>query len=165
MNRIVFLFIITFLLSGCEKERNTSFELVKTLINKTDNQLLYSIKTNVRADSVVSFGNDSLSMKFVKNGTVFLPPIGPYSIDIESVRIESEVLYNITDTSYFQFNFYRDECDDKNSLYKEMIFYGVDGNIFNERHTEKLFFTDTLIPIMTKDYTMLEKFSEYYSKQ
>jgi len=113
MNRIVFLFIITFLLSGCEKERNTSFELVKTLINKTDNQLLYSIKTNVRADSVVSFGNDSLSMKFVKNGTVFLPPIGPYSIDIESVRIESEVLYNITDTSYFQFNFYRDECDDK----------------------------------------------------
>lgn len=164
MNRIIIIFIIVFSLSSCEKEKNTSFELIKILVNKTDDELLYSIKTNVGADSVISLGNDSITMKFVKNGTVHLPPIGPYNIDIESVSIESEVIYNLTDTSCFQFSLNRNEWDGHDSLYNEMILNEVEGNSMNEKHTECLAFTDTLNSIMTKDYTMLEKFLEYYSK-
>ena len=162
---LLILMVFITLFSSCEKEVNTSFRLVKVLINKTDKDLIYFVNTNVSKDSKRSFGNDSISLIFVKNSKTNLPPIGPYYIDVENVAVEKEVVFNLSDTSFFEFNQNRLSWSEKDSLYWANMSLEAKGTTFNTEHTETLQYSDELLDIMCKDYSMLEKFPEYYSKK
>jgi hypothetical protein len=104
---------------------------------------------------------------FVHHSSISLPPIGPYHIDVKGVGMLEEKLYNLSDTSFSQFNLDRKTWNRNDSIYWDNITYSVlDGTNkgMHERHFETLKFQDTLSCIMQKDYSMLEKFKEYYAK-
>jgi hypothetical protein len=150
-----------------EKDVDTTFEYTKSLVNETDKVLFYAVRTTAGSDSVFSYGRDSIGFYFVHCSKISLPPAGPYHIDIEGISMREEKLYNLTDTSFFQFDLNRNTWDEKDSIYWDNITYSVlDGTNagMHERHIETLKFQDILFPIMQKDYGMLEKFEEYYAE-
>jgi hypothetical protein len=151
---------------SCEKKSDTTFEYTKSLVNKTDKVLFYFVRTTSGENSDFSYGNDSIGFFFVKHEQISLPPIGPYHISIEGVSMREEMLYNLTDTCFYQFNLNRTTWTEIDTLYWDNITYNVENgsNGWHELHFETLYFTDTLLSIMQKDYTMLHKFSEYYAK-
>jgi hypothetical protein len=147
---------------------DTTFEYTKSLVNETDKVLFYAVRTTADSDSAFSYGHDSIGFYFVYRDKISLPPIGPYYIDFKRISMRDEKLYNLTDTSFFQFNLIRNNTwNEKDSIYWDNITYSVfDGTNagMHEIHFETLKFQDILFPIMQKDYSMLEKFKEYYAK-
>ncbi len=149
---------------SCEKEFDTSFQLTKTLINKTNTTLFYYIKTTVGIDSTISYGNDSVSFIFIHKSHVTRPFLSISSSDIEGVGMRSEIIYNLSDTSFFSFNLIKASWTRKDSIYYENRTYKVEGSGLHEQHFETFQFQDTLKSFMTKDYSMLTRFKEYYSQ-
>jgi hypothetical protein len=165
MNRLTILFVLFYLLAGCEKTVYTSSELWKSLVNETDRDLFYVVHTTERSDSAFAYSHDSIGFYFEKHETITLPPIGPYSIDIDHIFSLEEELYNLTDTCSF---FHQGPWvigDWRDTLYQENIFRDNNQNFFNKKLSQTLVVTDTLFSIMQKDYTMLEKFGEYYNQK
>jgi hypothetical protein len=79
--------------------------------------------------------------------------------------MREEKLYNMSDTSFFQFNLNRNTWNMNDTIYWDHVTYtALDGTNrgMHERHFEALKFQDILSSIMQKDYSMLDKFSEYY---
>jgi hypothetical protein len=156
------------MLCSCEKDSDTTFEYTKSLVNETDKILFYAVSTSKGSNSDFSYGHDSIGFYFVHYGKVTLPFVGPYHIDIEGIGMREEKLYNLTDTSSFQFNLNRNTWSKEDSLYWAHIIYNVfDGSNkgIHEIHFETLRLKDTLLAIMQKDYSMLEKFKEYYAHE
>ena len=149
---------------SCQKERNTSFSLVKVLVNKTDKVLLFSIQADVLNDSIYSYGNDSIAMTFVKKGNTSLPIIGPYNIDIDNVYIVKEVVYNLSDTTSFEFNQNRLQWNRSDSIFWDNIILETEGTTFDENHIETLYYSSQMKDIMSKNYSMLNIFSVYYKR-
>lgn len=156
--------ILGFSFISCEKEFDTAYILTKSLSNKTNTDLYYFIETNVGRDSIISYGNDSVSLQFIKKSHITLPPIGPYDFSIEGAGLKFEILYNLSDTSAFNFNLIKANWSKNDSIYSEYLTTIVEGSTFDEHLIEILQFQDTLKSIMTKDYSMLTRFKEYYSK-
>ena len=169
MNRLIILLLILHFLMGCERTRSTSSEYWKSFVNETDKVFFYVVRTSVGSDSAFSYGNDSIGFYFAIHGTVTLPPIGPYHIDIDQVFPRGEELYNLTDTCSF---WYTDSNSWSDSLYRAYIsfYHDEEGNFYKGKYAETLVMTDTLLSvfsttIMQKDYTMLDKFKEYYANE
>jgi hypothetical protein len=160
MNRLIILFALFYLLTGCEPTHDTSSEFWKSLVNETDNVLFYVIHTSKGSDSTFSYGHDSIGFYFATYGTITLPPIGPYHIDLDRIFPLEEKLYNLTDTC--SFSYLGSLGNWKDSLYRENIFCNDDGGFYKNKSMETLVVRDTLFSIMQKDYSMLEKFREYY---
>jgi hypothetical protein len=82
------------------------------------------------------------------------------------IGFENFYLYNISDTMSFVGRFYEDDRKRKD------FFYGSYGNsykddeqnIVNTVYNTYLTFNDSLLKRMKKDYSMLDKFKEYYQK-
>jgi hypothetical protein len=169
MNRFAYFLCVIICFVGCslEKEVDTTFEYTKSLVNETGKTLFYIVQSTAGSDSAFSYGHDSIGFYFVHRSKVSLPPVGPYHIDMEGISMREEKLYNLTDTSFFQFNLNRNTWNRNDSIYWDNVIYSVlDGTNggMHERHFETLKFRDTLFSIMRKDYTMLDKFKEYYGR-
>lgn len=165
ISKLIIPFIISCSFISCEKTIDTSSEYWKWLVNETDKVFFYVVHTTVGSDSTFSYDSDSISFYFVKYGTVTPPPIGAYNIDIEKVIPLTETLYNLTDTSSFLYSGALVSGDWRDSLYRKCISVNNEGGSFyHDKYMETLVITDTLFSIMKKDYTMLDKFKEYYLK-
>jgi hypothetical protein len=167
MNRLIILFAMLYSLIGCERTYNTSSEYWKSFVNRTDNVFFYVVRTSAGSDSAFSYGNDSISFYFALHGTVTLPFVGPYYLDVDMILPIEEKLYNLTDTSVFLYSGHFVSGSGKDSLYRKYISYSSDGSrsSYNSKYLETLAITDTLLHIMQKDYSMLEKFSEHYEQK
>jgi hypothetical protein len=168
MNRLIILFAPLYFFTSCEPTLNTSSEYWKSLVNETDKVFFYIAHSTAGSDSAFAYGNDSIGFYFAIHETVTLPLIGPYHIDIDRVFPLEEKLYNLTDTSSFLHvgPYYSGNWRD--SLYRTYISCNREGSSFNNnKYMETLVITDTLIStmIMQKDYTMLDKFKEYYAHE
>jgi hypothetical protein len=118
MNRLLYflcIIILCFIRCNPEKDVDTTFEYTKSLVNETGKILFYAVQTTVGNESAFSYGHDSIGFHFVHQDKVSLPPVGPYNIDIEGVGMREEKLYNLTDTSFFQFNLNRETWSGKDS--------------------------------------------------
>jgi hypothetical protein len=128
--------------------------------------LFYVVRTSSGSDSTFSYGRDSIGFHFVHHDRISLPPVGPYHIDIKGVGMREERLYNLTDTSFFQLNL-NSAWNKKDSIYwdniTDNILDGSNGGM-HYRHFVTLKFRDTLSSIMQKDYSLLDKFREYYGR-
>jgi hypothetical protein len=164
MNKLIILFSLFCLFAGCDKNINTSSEYWKSFVNETDKDFFYAVRTSAGNDSAFSYGNDSVGFYFAIYGTVTLPPIGPYHIDIDQVFPREEQLYNLTDTcAFLHVPFHSGGW--KDSLYRTYISCRREGDFSHEKYMETLVVKDSLFSIMQKDYAMLEKFREYYANQ
>jgi hypothetical protein len=158
--------IVPLLLVSCERKEieDVVYTRYQTLINTTGKQLYYAIETNVGHDTLISMGHDSSSVVFHRKSTV---ETGFGEHWTAEVSVTGEILFNLSDTSKFvpsnkgildsgeeDLIYYRhfSVIEDKLSTVKNPILY------FN------LHFTDSIVDIMQKDYSMLEKFKEYYAK-
>jgi hypothetical protein len=164
MKKLIILFGISYsLMSCCGLTHDTASEYLRSFINKTDKAFFYVVHTTVGSDSAFSYGNDSIGFYFAIYGRVTLPPIGPYSIDLDEVFPLKEKLYNLTDTCSSKYIYAHNWRD---SLYQAYVSYSHEGSFYKHKNTETLVITDTLLSIlpdtiMQKDYAMLDKFKAY----
>jgi hypothetical protein len=96
-----------------------------------------------------------------------IPPIGPYHISVEGISMREELLYNLTDTSFFRFNLNRTTWSKRDSIYQDNITYTVfsgSNRGMHSKYFETLRFTNNISDLMQKDYTLPEKFPEYYTR-
>lgn len=163
---VILLLFNIFLLSSCEEKYDSTFTTNQIFVNYTKYNIVYEISTDVGNDTIYSKGNDSITVSFKKNGTVTLPLIGPYSINIERVNLFSKTLYVLNDTTSYirKYGTNGAMLNKQDSIFFENMKFFEFGSTYNIIETEKLYFTDELKQIMQKDYTMLEKFKEYYMK-
>jgi hypothetical protein len=150
-------------LFSCGKETATQ-TLHKSLVNKTEKRLLYAVETSEKNDTIVSKGLDSISTVFYRTIEVEKSPLG-LDPRYPSVNVVRETLFNIADTSRYSYYCF---TLPQNMSTEDFIFnrhlFSLDNASFEKNGVDYsvLYFTDSIVNIMQKDYSMLEKFSEYY---
>ncbi|MEI6752975.1 MAG: hypothetical protein WCK78_07385 [Paludibacter sp.] len=161
--RIIALLFALVTFHGCDRIISTKHTTNETMVNKTLDKYIYILDTDVKIDTIFSNGLDSNGVVFIKNSTIDLPIFGAYTIEISRVLVNRRYLYNISDTtSYIQpnINNYNDSI-----LFTHVKFNGVmTGSIYNQIDTSKLIVNNEIKKIFSKDYTMLDKFKDYYKK-
>jgi hypothetical protein len=159
--------VAAFMLFSCGKKETIKQSLHMSIVNETEKHLLYAIETDEKNDTIVSTGLDSISVVFyrtieIENSILGLDPRYP------GVNVRRETLFNLTDTSEYSyycftlpqnmaaedFIFVRHHFTVNNSFYEKN---GVDLSV--------LYFTDSIVNIMQKDYAMLDKFKAYYEQK
>ncbi|MDR0559422.1 MAG: hypothetical protein LBG92_04585 [Prevotellaceae bacterium] len=123
------------------------------------------IETNVGRDTVISDGNDSSSVVFRKKSTIETGFSLAWERWIAEVNVMQETLFNLSDTSKFvPSNKGLSESSENDLIYYRH--FSVTENKLSTANNPimyfNLHFTDSIVDIMHKDYTMLEKFPEYY---
>lgn len=158
MNKIIPLLFFVILVSSCQKKVTTKEEYHFELLNQSEKKLFLKITTNHGVDSILCNAKDSVSLNFIRvyerTETIF--PMEPFDRGIDAER---EELYNITDTTKYISTPFRDTKQDTvfqrqiNRLWKNDCFL-----------VDKLHYLQDSAKYMQKDYTMLEKFRDYYNK-
>ena len=161
--RIIVLLFAFVTFYGCDRIISTKHTAYETMVNKTSDKYIYILETDVKADTIFSNGLDSNVVVFVKNSTIDLPIFGPYSIGISRVVVNRRYIYNISDTtSYIQPSV---NSSNDSIFFTHIKFDGVmTGSIYNQMDTEKLIVNNEIKQIFFKDYSMLNKFKDYYKK-
>ncbi len=158
MNKVNFLLMFLSFLINCSCDRkgvvDNTYE--DEIINKTNKELFIVSYFDVKNDSAYCHGNDSVSLIFVKKVYFSHPIIGPYNID-EGEYPEPKIIniYNISDTTFFTG---RSMTEDEKKLVISEYILGF------RHHIEKLYITDGFLTLFKKDYSMLNKFKEFYKK-
>jgi hypothetical protein len=141
-----------------------------SLVNKTEKRLLYAIETDEKNDTIVSTGMDSISVAFYKTIEIEHEPLDflAYEHFYSGVNVIRETLFNIADTSRYSYYCF---TLPQNMSAEDFIFarhHFVMNSSFHEKNGvdySVLYFTDSIVNIMQKDYAMLEKFKEYYATE
>jgi hypothetical protein len=163
----IILLLTTSVLFSCGEKETITQSLHTSLVNKTEKRLLYAIETDEKNDTIVSAGMDSISVVFyitieIEHGPFDFLAFEPFYPGVNVIR---ETLFNIADTS--KYSYYCSTLP-QNVSAEDAIFFRhrflVNNASFEKNGIDYsvLYFTDSIVNIMQKDYSMLEKFSEYY---
>ncbi len=164
IRNIVFLSLL--ILASCSPSEEISGVLIRRVINKTDKRLIIEIETDVsKKERASSLGSDSVSLRFMKKSKSESLLFGLASTEAPRVYIKSAAIYNITDTTMFQERLETDTSPytENDHIYARHLKRGLnEGTYQHAVITEDFYFTDSIVDIMQKDYSMLQKFNEYY---
>jgi hypothetical protein len=163
MNKIFCLSLIL-LFPACEKEKVVSSETVFEVKNHSTKDITYAVKTEIRDDQLYLKPQDVKKMSFRKEEKRMVEtyPMGENLFDlVESVKFYEQDIYNLTDTSKYT-RISRLAMSMQDSLFDTSQHEVFEGDVFNRLHKVIVQITDSLLTITEKDYTMLEKFKEYY---
>ncbi|MDR1897820.1 MAG: hypothetical protein LBR10_13630 [Prevotellaceae bacterium] len=166
----VFLIITIVLLCiscGRKETEDVVYTRYQSLINTTEKQLIYVIETNVGYDTIQSIGHDSNNVVFYRKSTIETGFDLAWERWIAEVNVIQEMLFNLTDTSkYIPSNRGLVDCSEDDLIYYRHVSYFEDelSTAKNPILYFNLHFTDSIVQIMQKDYSMLDKFKEYYAK-
>ena len=155
---------------SCTRKETWSVCLYKSVINKTDKILYYEVETDGGSKNEFVNASDSINMRFYREyeaESVFLGS----TIRQNRIQVECEMVFNLTDTSKYEYSLQYETIPQQGENEEDRIFArhlvwdrGEGSTDKNVVITIKLSVTDSIIDIMQKDYSMLEKFKEYYSK-
>jgi len=153
-NYLYILVVVGYIIfSGCGK-KYYNVTLIKTLNNTTEKELYYKVETEVGTNAVYIRQTSIDSVVFYKEGHYTPVIMGHFE---PKIRVDKEVIYNLTDTTIFEFitQSYVERSD------AELMFFDIRSFDFftNNTYVE---ITDAFLQLLPKDYTMLEKFPEYY---
>jgi hypothetical protein len=166
MNRIFYWFLLL-LFSACEKERIVSSEIIFEVENRSTKTVVYSVKTEVGDNSLYINTQDIKKMSFRKEEkrVVETYPMGENLFDlVKLVGCYEQALDNISDTSkYVRISGLASSQQD--SLFDASQHEVLEGDVFNRVNRVTIQITDSLLTITKKDYTMLDKFKEYYAHE
>jgi len=158
MNRIIVITVLFFayLLSSCDRNGVADNIFEDKLVNQTSKELFFVSYFDVKSDSAYCHAKDSVSLIFIKQVHWSMPFIGPYSIDEgEYPKQQLAIIYNLSDTTIYGKT---ELADLKKSL-------SVDSfKLSSRKITHIKFITNNFILSFKKDYTMLDKFKEFYKK-
>lgn len=169
---ILSLIIINFFVISCVSERDTSSTMNRYLVNKTNKIIIQELETSIGNFELKSNGLDTVKVVLSKTGIIDGGLAIAYStISISPVYIIKDVLYCIKDTTKFEYNRsysiegYDIPLNKEDSTYFNCIVFSTQSNDIYHPVSDAIFqYTDTISSIMKKDYTMLDKFKEYYKK-
>ena len=153
------------MLFSCGEKETVTQSLHISLVNKTDRHLLYAIETDEKNDTIISRGLDSVSTVFYRTMEIENTGLG-LDTRYYSVNVIRKTIFNITDTSKYSYYCF---TLPQNMTAEDIIFVSHDFSVDNASFEKNgidysvLYFTDTIVDIMQKDYGMLDKFKEYYS--
>ena len=156
-SKILFLILLSTVFVSCEISREVDSLLMRQFVNQTDKRLYVVTQTNCGTDSIMFGYLDTANMMFVYKQNISLPPIGPYRVDIEMPIIEKEVIYNLSDTTCYDWN-KMENFPDFNAIENKELRKIIGNNEVRYR----TYITDSLLNLFQKDYSLLDRFSEYY---
>ncbi len=150
---------------ACKKEVEIVSTLEKIVVNSTENTLFYIVSTTAGKDSLLVEPKDSAGLVFCTSRMVKTSFLG--GTEADGVGLRSETIFNLTDTCKFSpKTIYKSlyQGNYKDSLYYNQISLSVAGTNIDFQEKMTLYYSDLLKPIMEKDYSMLERFPEYYKE-
>jgi hypothetical protein len=171
MNRfkIICLFFVIGCGCSCTKSVDLTSKLQLSIINNTDKKIIKVITTDVGQDTLISSGNDNVSIIFIKRTSSESGFLGLGHSRAPLVEVIEEHLYCINDTSKFVFripysNYLGIAEANADSIYAKNISFELDNKSTDSNPfiISKFIFNDTLFSILIKDYSMLTKFKQYY---
>ena len=155
--------VVVMMLISCEGTQ-IKHEHSYYLTNKTDKKLIHQIRCNKDYTDLdtLSFYSNGTSDKTVLEWIVIATFNSGRN---ETLSVISTNIYNITDTTSLGWSFlWGDDGiythfgkNINNTSFKDDDYYTFTGDYY-------LTVDDELLSLMKKDYTMLDKFKEYYSK-
>lgn len=171
MNKILIVIQICIVCISCSKSDDLTSTLHKVLINKTDKQLTHILHTNVGVDTITSKGMDSLGVTLMRITKSESGLFGMGHNRAPLVEVQYEVTYNLTDTTKLEYSIsYCDYAQDgttvEDSIYASKMIFILDelSTDANPIINAKWYFDNDVLNIMTKDYSMLNLFKDYYQK-
>jgi len=168
MNKnLVIISLCNILIASCVKEKEYSFTEVVSLINETPKEVYLYFESSFGSDTLFTDGLDTASYSFteVKRVDSHLAGSSPNYEPIHIISLYE--LYDITDTLSYILRIEPETIYSSNdSIFIAHIDkYSKEESGVNQVKEHILKYNLFIDTIMTKDYTMLEKFSEFYSKQ
>lgn len=175
MNKLILLLIFISVFSSCSKTKELTSIMHRSTINETSKDIVQIIHTDVGTDTIILKGFDSATVYFSKLTTVESSSLSIGEAIAPPIVVTKELTYCLTDTLKFEYLIeysYRDSNDffgetDSDRLYESLLLFELDSSSTDSNPFVKVKFTfkDSLVSYMQKDYSMLGKFPEYYSKQ
>ncbi|MDR0687436.1 MAG: hypothetical protein LBF55_01970 [Prevotellaceae bacterium] len=176
MKQILIIMPCIFLAVACTRTEKWSVTLRKAVINATDKSLYYEVKTDEGNKSRFIKALDSIDdMVFCREHSVdrsMLEVAFTSTVKQDDIKIEQETIFNLTDTSKYEYKLKYEIIPQQGNTEEEMIFarhlvweLGEHSTDKNSVIIIKLNVTDSILHIMQKDYAMLEKFSEHYEQK
>ena len=166
---VLFLTIICF--SACKKEREYISVLYRIVVNETEKDLYLSVKTDEGEDFLNLIETDSVCVVFEKKHIVSAYDYEHMFLQNDPVYVSEEVLYNLTDTTKFIFttgysSYPNKSPSSEEEFYSEQLLFRGAGESTDSapKIMVTLNVSNSLLDIMEKDYSMLEKFKDYYGR-
>ncbi len=167
---LIFMFCQLVVCSCIEQTVTSSQSTYKTVINKTNKKLFYEVQTDLGIKNTIVEKYDSSIISFFKTNEKTKIFLGG-TARLDQISILKELIYNLTDTTLFEYNLEYSFVSQVGQTKEEKIFGRHLFNELGEKSTDinsvlfiKLVVDDSIINIMHKDDTMLDKFKEYYKK-
>lgn len=170
--KIIVVMLVNFtLLLSCTKSKELTSTLHKVFINQTSKKVIQVIVTDVGRDSITSYGMDSSSVKFVRRTMSEEGLFGLGNSRAPMVEVNNEIIFNLTDTSKFHYlvaysNYTNQGSGKEDSIYANHLSFVLD-NLSTDANPiifAKFYFSDSIVQIMEKDYSMLIRFKGFYNK-
>jgi hypothetical protein len=168
MKKIIII-LIALVLCGCWRTDTENTTLIKVLNNETDKELCYEVQTKIGTEKVQVNPIDMDSVVFFYEYSVKTSFLA-YEGSTQKLDVYLEIVYNLTDTTMFEFDNSKYYLYDKSGLseaeqmYCNNAFITGDGGVgsYTKIFTDKVNITNEFLPFMQKDNSMLEMFPEYY---
>jgi hypothetical protein len=169
---IVVVVVVSFSLSlSCTRKETWSVCLHKSVINSTNKTLYYEVKTDEGSKKEFISAFDSINLTFYREheAETFLLAS---TVRQNRIQIEQEMIFNLTDTCKYEYGLKYEKTPQQGNTEAEKTFARHLAVELGEHSTDKnsviiikLNVMDSILQIMQKDYTMLDKFSEYYEQK
>jgi hypothetical protein len=166
----IYVFCYFLIISCVEKTITSSQTTYKTLINKTNKDLYYEVQTDTGVKNMFVNRLDSSTISFFRKNEDTKIIIGG-TVRLDQIMINKELIYNLTDTTLFEYKLEYSSSPQIGNNLNEQIYSRHLSYEYDDKSTDinsiifiKLHVTDSILNVMHKDYSMLEKFKEYYLK-
>ena len=160
------------IVSGCTKKREASVILKYTVINESQKLIIFSATTDVGYKEVEIKNNSVGEIEFIKKeklkddgGWTIYGGNGEPIHAMVDINLKISCIYNIFDTSRYCFEPHQQQYEPIDSMFLNGTDSKISGTAWNVIEHINITIQNNLLDIMCKDYSMLEKFPEYYSKK
>ena len=154
--RFFIVFCIVSALTACERKYIVSHTRQTKIISALNKQFICTVQSDADYKTATLNGFDTIHVVIKKEHYV-----ERMLEDQDLIKNYSVYIYNLTDTTLFS----RENIDfyDKHIRLYDVDYEDTRINYYYDAYT--LTINDSLLPIFTKDYSMLEQFSEYYQEK
>jgi len=161
MNRLIICILVAVLSCACHTV-TTKTTLYDKIINRTNKEIYYFIDTNIGSRNIAIASNDSstIEMEYMSESTESILAYERFYHQVEYTQI---CIYNLNDTTSI------DRAKIKESLESDSLLLSnfdnhIEGTPSNFNVYNMTIVDNYLITYFKKDYSMLERFKEYYQK-
>jgi len=170
MKKIIIVLSCVLVLLSCGNNVKSSQTSCQRIINGTEKELYHEVQTEEGTKGMFLNGLDSVEITFHRERDVNIP-FWASTIHLAQIKVEKESIFNLTDTCSYTYNLGYSSYPLRWETVADSIFVRQHSFYFGEGSTEinsieitTKHVTDSLIDVMQKDYSMLDRFKDYYGR-